>query len=1000
MDPHSRTVAAHLGGQYKSPIIAADARGCLPRRDWVVWPFTLRWSHHVEESRESEFLPHDGPLREDVSRLGAMVGRMLAEQGGSALFGRVEQVRIAAIRRRGEGASVDELASSLAGLDAADAEALARAFATYFQAVNTAERVHRIRRRRDYQRDGSAPQPESLLDVLGRLKAQGVGADELLGWLDQLWIEPVFTAHPTEAVRRSLLEKEQAVVRSLVDGFDQNRTPQERKEDDDRIFMALSSGWQTAEASPVRPTVQDEHHHVGFYLVNPIYRIVPALYESLASALQEVYGVAVLLPSLLGFATWVGGDMDGNPNVGAETIAASLATQRAHVIEHYVADVATLARLLSQTEGRVAVDARLQQRLDDYRVRFPAAAQKVRPRHADMPYRSLLTLIGGRLEATQDDNHVEGYTSVAELLEDLQLIARSLVNNHGLHAGAYAVQRLIRRVRTFGLHLARLDVRQDSRVHDDALAALLEDPQWNGRAAEERVTRLQPYASGEQAFGGSTDANAVSTRAVFDALHVARGRYGAGAIGLYIISMARSAADVLAVLALARYGGFVDASPELPPLPSGERAGVRGHAGDAVVSEQASIDSSASTRPSPQSSPQGGEEAKARSVVPLNIAPLFETVDDLKNAPATLRALLDDSVYRQHLAARGNQQWVMLGYSDSGKDGGTLASRWGLQRAQVELLEVANAAGIKLAFFHGRGGSASRGGARITPALMSSPRGAVAGVLRVTEQGEVIHRKYGIRALALRNLEQTVGAVLRASLRPRETEPREELWREQMSWLSTNSRQAYRAFVDRENFVDYFRHATPIDVIERMTLGSRPASRRSMRGVQDLRAIPWVFAWTQCRSIITGWYGLGAALEQGVAEFGEAALAEMARDWPFFSNLLDDVEMVLAKCDLDIAEAFSKLSGPLHEEFFGLIRAEFGRTRHWLLKLKGSDALLHGDPRLAASIRLRNPYVDPMSLLQVDLLQRWRDGDGKDDTLLQALVACVNGVSQGLQNTG
>jgi phosphoenolpyruvate carboxylase len=688
--------------------------------------------------------------------------------------------------------------------------------------------------------------------------------------------------------------------------------------------------------------------------------------------------------------------MDGNPNVGAETIAASLATQRAHVIEHYVADVATLARLLSQTEGRVTVDSRLQQRLDDYRVRFPAAAKKVRPRHADMPYRSLLTLIGGRLEATQDDNHVEGYTSVAELLDDLQLIARSLVDHHGLHAGAYAVQRLIRRVRTFGLHLARLDVRQDSRVHDDALAALLDDAAWNAHPADERAQRLQPYASGEQVFAGSTDANAVSTRAVFDALHVARGRYGAGAIGLYIISMARSAADVLAVLALARYGGFVDTSPQLPPRPVGER----GRACDKAISERASVDSSASTRPSPQSSPHGGEEDHAKGVVPLNIAPLFETVDDLKNAPATLRALLDDPVYRQHLAARGDQQWVMLGYSDSGKDGGTLASRWGLQRAQVELLEVANAAGIRLAFFHGRGGSASRGGARITPALMSSPRGAVAGVLRVTEQGEVIHRKYGIRALALRNLEQTVGAVLRASLRPRESEPREERWREQMDWLSTNSRQAYRAFVDREHFVDYFRHATPIDVIERMTLGSRPASRRSMRGVQDLRAIPWVFAWTQCRSIITGWYGLGTALEKGIAEFGEAALAEMARDWPFFSNLLDDVEMVLAKCDLDIAEAFSKLSGPLHEEFFGLIRSEFERTQRALLKLKGGKALLQGDPRLAASIRLRNPYVDPMSLLQVDLLQRWRDGDGKDDALLQALVACVNGVSQGLQNTG
>ena len=900
----------------------------------------------MEPSREPEFLPPDGPLREDVGRLGAMVGRMLAEQGGDVFFARVEQVRLAAIRRRREGASVEELAASLAGLDARDAEALARAFATYFQAVNTAERVHRIRRRRDYQREGSAPQPESLLDVLGRLKAASVGADELVGWLDRLWIEPVFTAHPTEAVRRSLLEKEQAIVASLIDGFDRERTPQERQEDDDRIYMALSAGWQTAEASPVRPSVQDEREHVDFYLANPLYRIVPALYESLAQALQQTYGVAVRLPRLLRFASWVGGDMDGNPNVGADTIAECLDSQRTLVLERYREDVAALARLLSQTEGRVKVSDALRARLADYRTRFPAAAAQIRPRHADMPYRCLLQLVGARLALTADAS-ADGYPSSVELLDDLQLVADSLFRHRGVHAGAYAVERLLCRVRSFGFHLARLDVRQDSRVHDDALAALLAEPDWAGRDGAARADRLRPYASGEAAFAASDDAAAASLQAVFATLRDSRTSHGHDATGLYIISMARSAADVLAVLALARYGGLVQDDD-----------------------------------------------------VPLNIAPLFETVDDLKNAPATLRALLDDPVYRRHLAARGDQQWVMLGYSDSGKDGGTLASRWGLQRAQVELLEVANAAGIHLAFFHGRGGSASRGGARITPALMSSPRGAVAGVLRVTEQGEVIHRKYGIRALALRNLEQTVGAVLRASLRPREDEPREAHWRELMDALSAASRRSYRAFVERDGFVDYFRSATPVDVIERMTLGSRPASRRSMRGVHDLRAIPWVFAWTQCRSILPGWYGLGSALERGMHEFGEQAMAGMASAWPFFSNMLDDVEMVLAKCDLDIAEAFSRLSGPLHEEMFGLVRGEFERTRRVLLQLNGHRTLLQDAPRLAASIRLRNPYVDPMSLLQVDLLRRWRESGCEDDALLQALVACVNGVAQGLQNTG
>jgi phosphoenolpyruvate carboxylase len=906
----------------------------------------------MEASRDPEFLPHDGPLREDVHRLGAMVGRMLAEQGGEGFYQRVEQVRTASIRRRREGQAVDDLAESLAGLDADAAEALARAFATYFQAVNTAERVHRIRRRRDYQREGDQPQPESLLDVMQRLKEQGVSADELLEWLYKLKVEPVFTAHPTEAMRRSLLEKEQAIVRALVDNFDPTRTQQECHEDDDRIFMALSAGWQTAEASPIRPSVQDEHDHVGFYLANPIYRIVPAFYEALADALQAVYGVAIPLPRLLSFATWVGGDMDGNPNVGAETIANSLATQRAQVLEHYIADVQGLARLLSQTDDRVDFDPSLLQRLALYREQFPRAAATIRPRHADMPYRCLLTLMSARLEATLEEGHVEGYATADELLDDLLLIVHGLIDHRGLNAGAYAVRRLIWRVRTFGFHMARLDVRQDSRVHDDALSALLHDEAWAQRQPAERIATLRPYASGQRVLARVDDASAESLRAVFATLHESRGRYGKDASGLYIISMARSAADVLAVLALARHGGFIAADD-----------GGGGH-------------------------------------VPLDIAPLFETVDDLKNAPNTLRALLDDPIYRAHLRARGDRQWVMLGYSDSGKDGGTLASRWGLQRAQAELLEVAQQAGIRLAFFHGRGGSASRGGARITPALMSSPRGSIAGVLRVTEQGEVIHRKYGIRALALRNLEQTVGAVLRASLRPREDEPREASWREHMNALAVDSRRAYRELVDHEGFVDYFRAATPIDVIEQMALGSRPSRRRSMRGVEDLRAIPWVFAWTQCRSIITGWYGLGSALEHAAARHGEAVLVEMAREWPFFVNLLDDVEMVLAKCDLDIAEAFSKLSGPLHDTFFCMIRKEFDRTRHWLLRLKGSQELLRDDPRLSLSIRLRNPYVDPMSLLQVDLLQRWRATDRSDENLLRALVACVNGVAQGLQNTG
>jgi phosphoenolpyruvate carboxylase len=901
----------------------------------------------MEAARDPEFLPHDGPLREDVRRLGTLVGQMLAEQGGQAFYERVEHVRTTAIHRRRSGAAVDALAEPLTGLEAADAESLARAFATYFQAVNTAERVHRIRRRRDYQREGRAPQPESLAAVLARLKKDGVSRDELTALLGRLDVEPVFTAHPTEAVRRSLLEKEQEIVRALVDEFDPTRTPQELRDDDARILMALSAGWQTAEASPVRPSVQDEFDHVGFYIARPIYRVLPALYEALEQAIAETYGEGVTLPRLLRFATWVGGDMDGNPNVNAETIAATLGAQRSLVLERYLDDAGELGRLLSQTDDRVALDDQLVRRLERYHDELPDAAAAIRPRHADMPYRSFLKFVAARLEATLHEEPA-AYASADQFIDDIALIQKSLVAHGGKHAGAYAVGRLLWRARTFGFHLARLDVRQDARVHDEALSALLDDAEFANHDTPTRVKMLRPYAAGERSFvAGDGNEAATMLRDVFATLADSRKRYGHEATGLYIISMAESAADVLAVLALARRGGLV-------------------------------------------------EDGR----VPLDVAPLFETIDDLAGGAETLQALLDDPVYREHLKARGDRQWVMLGYSDSGKDGGTLASKWSLQRAQVDLLDVAEKAGIRVAFFHGRGGSASRGGSRITPALMASPRGSVGGVLRVTEQGEVIHRKYGIRALAVRNLEQTLGAVMRASLRPREVEVREPGWKDTMARLSAESRKAYRAFVDTEGFVDYFRGATPIDVIERMTLGSRPARRRSMKGVEDLRAIPWVFSWTQCRAVLTGWYGLGSALDVVAKECGEEHLVNMAREWPFVSTMLDDVEMVLAKADIDIAEAFSRLAGPLHERFFPMIRAEFERTVAWVLRLKGADELLAGDPRLATSIRLRNPYVDPMSLLQVDLLRRWRATDGKDDALLNALVACVNGVSQGLQNTG
>jgi len=900
--------------------------------------------------RNIELPRSDLPLREDVNRLGALVGEILADQLGAPFLEAVEKLRTAAIRRRERNASADELVALLRDVDPARAGALVRAFATYFQVVNVAERVHRIRRRREYERAGAAPQPGGLRGTITALAATGVDAGELATLFAHLHIELVFTAHPTEAVRRSLLDKEQALVRGLLADLDRMQTPGEHRTDQERMRIALTAGWQTAEAARERPRVADEMEHIGYFLIDVLYAVLPAFFEVLEDALEHAGLGGVTVPDLLRFGTWVGGDMDGNPNVGAATIAATLAAQRALVLAAYRRELKQLGGLLTQSISEIGVASAVLERMKNYRRRLPKAATRLKARYDDMPYRQLLALIAARLAATARE-HADGYGDADEFRADIALIGASLCDHRGEHAGWFAVRRLLRRIDAFGFHLATLDLRQEAAAHDVALVALFADTDWPQRSARERMAKLSTMLTSGQTTTAPDVAEAQPALDVFRTAHIARRRYGPRALGPYIVSMSHSAADVLAVLALARIAGCVD--------------------GDGAV--------------------------------PLDVAPLFETIDDLQAAPDILRALFAEAPYRTHLATRGDRQIVMLGYSDSAKDGGLFASRWALQRTQVVLTELARDSGIRIAFFHGRGGSISRGGGKTERAVIAAPRGSVDGWLRLTEQGEVIHRKYGIRAIALRNLEQTTGAVLRASLRPRPAEPRETYWREMATALAAESRDTYAALVHKdENFPAYFREATPIDVIERLRIGSRPPRRAGgdSAGIERLRAIPWVFAWSQNRAGLTAWYGVGSALNAGVERYGLEAMREMARDWPFFGTLVEDVEMVLAKSDLAIFECYSRLAGALHERFFAEITAEFARTRAAVLAIRGADMLLANDRRLRISIRLRNPYVDPISLLQVDLLARWRKDDRKDDSLLHALVATINGIAAGLQNTG
>ncbi|MDZ7747834.1 MAG: phosphoenolpyruvate carboxylase [Halofilum sp. (in: g-proteobacteria)] len=907
----------------------------------------------ASQSREQHAAaPEDAPLRRDVRALGNLVGTVITEQRGPGFFETVEAVRRAAIARRDGDPDADaDLRARLRALDAADAGELTRAFATLFQVVNLAEEVHRIRRLRERQREGEQPEMEGLVAAFTELRDAGFGPAELQRLVDDVQIEPVFTAHPTEATRRSILEKQQHIIRALTDRLDPSITPAEERTKLEVIRAEVTSAWQTEEHPHLRPSVADELEHVLFYLTDIVYRIVPPFYEEVEHALEHVFGDdagEVRLPPLLRFASWVGGDMDGNPNVSADTLRHALRQQRASILTRYRAEFTQLARRLSQSLSRIDVDAAVRDRVADYLERFPEAARRIPPRHRSMPYRELCHLLAARLQATVNDE-ADGYATPDEFIADVRAMADSLARNRGTHAGLHNVRRLLRRAETFGFHLATVDVRQDARVHRQVMGRCLGDDDWARRDPGERIAILEQALADGREPQAAGDEESTKTFDVFRAIGELRARYGPRAIGCYIISMTQGRDDLLTVLLLARWAGLGTAD--------------------------------------------GG--------VDLDVAPLFETVGDLEAAPGIMREMLADPSYRRHLSARGDRQVVMVGYSDSSKDGGLVASRWALQVAQTELVASADRFGVDLTFFHGRGGTTSRGGGRIHRAILSAPRGSVRGRLRVTEQGEVIHTKYGVRSTAMRTLETSLAPVLQATGVPPAYDDREPGWEAMMARIARASRDAYRGLVyGDERFLEYFRHATPIDVIERMAIGSRPSSRTPGQRIENLRAIPWVFAWTQSRQVLPGWFGLGAGLQQAIDEWGEDSVAIMLRDWPFLANVVDDTEMVLAKVDLGIGEHYADLAPAASRPVFDLIRAEYERSVELILRLKGNTQLLDDDRPLKRSIGLRNPYMDPMSLLQVDLLARWRAAGREDEALFQALLATVNGIAHGLQQSG
>ncbi len=899
-----------------------------------------------------QFPEKDTALREDVHALGGLVGEVLRDQGGERLFMEVEGDRVAAIgRREGRAGSAVELVARTAGRNARDARDLVRAFSTWFEVVNLAERVHRVRRRREYLVRGERPQPGGIGDCMHRLKAAGFDAQRVLELLAGVTIYPVFTAHPTESTRRTMLRKQEQIAEMMIERLDPTSTPFERRSVWERIRMEITSSWQTEAHPRERLTVGDEREHVLFYLAEVVYRVVPALYEEIALWMQTVFGLPPDLgrmPLLLRFGSWVGGDMDGNTDVHAKAIRETLHRQQQRVISAYFQECRSLANKLSQSAGRVGASRELEARIAEYDILLPRAREFTSTRHDRMPYRIFLAQVAERLRTTYDGrpNH---YESADQFVRDIQLVASSLRDNHGRHAGLFPVERLLCRALTFGFHLATLDVRQHADVHREVVAQGLGRDDWNSLPPAVRSTALCESISRDRGPAAGFDAVGRRTLAVFEAMMQGRFKYGERAIGDYVVSGTESADDVLSVLLLARWADITNRE-------SGQ--------------------------------------------VPLDVVPLLETVSALEDAGPVLDSLLAEPSYRRHLEARDGRQTVLLGYSESNQAIGIAASRHAIYQAQVELVESASRAGADLCLFYGRGGPSSRGGGPIERLVENAPAGATRGRLRATEQGEGINNSYGLRRIALRTFEKAVFAVAMDRSETPQAAARERGFQALMGSVAAASRARYCALVhERPGFLRFFEEVTPIDVIERMQIGGRVA-RRDGSGVASLRPVPWVYAWMQSRHVLPGWFGIGSGLEAAAREHGAGALLQAQAGWTFFSNLLDDVEMDLVRADLDIAAYYEALATGDIAAIAAEIRREHALAKHWVTTILDEKELLDGRPQMQRSAVLRAPYSDPMHLMQVDLLRRWRAGGRSDAALFDALLASVSGIALGLQATG
>ncbi|SFK20229.1 Phosphoenolpyruvate carboxylase, type 1 [Halobacillus dabanensis] len=910
---------------------------------------------------------HTTPLRHDIRALGKMLGDILVHHGGEELLNKVETIRQLTkdLRNNPDTTTYHQLKEEIQNLEPPMRSQVIRAFSIYFHLVNIAEQNHRIRRRREYQlREDHGAQPFSLESAVLNLKNNDFSKDDIQDVLNKLSLELIITAHPTEATKRTVLEIQKRIATILKKLDHPQLTQSERENLQDSLQNEVTVLWQTDELRERKPTVMDEVRNGLYYFDETLFDVLPDIHQELEARLETHYpDEDWSVPNFLRFGSWIGGDRDGNPNVTPDITWQTLQKQRKLVLKKYDEVLVELMKRFSHSSAQVTVTDELKNAIEREESMLPEGKKWRVDREI---YRRKFAIILERLR--QVGKSEIGYEYADELLNDLRQIRDSAKTHQPNKRELKKLRKLIRQVELFGFHLATLDIRNHSGEHEAAVTELLRkvgiSEDYASLSEEEKLEVLQDVLKDPRPISLLNEDYSESTQEmlnVFQMIRKAHVEFGKRSIEVYLISMTESASDLLEVLVLAKEAGIY-----------------RLHADGKVESN-------------------------------LNIAPLLETVDDLVAGPEILKTLFEMDVYSKHLNKHGNNQEIMLGYSDGSKDGGTLTANWRLYKAQQEIHDMAHDYNVGLKFFHGRGGSLGRGGGPLNRSLLSQPVETLGDGVKITEQGEVLSSRYLLRDIAYRSLEQGASTILEGAMNiSQESEQghhREDVWEQALEDISEVSLKKYQSLVfGDKDFLTYFNEATPLKEISELNIGSRPMKRKDSSKFENLRAIPWVFAWTQNRQLIPAWYASGTGLTHYAEKDNNnlAVLKQMYENWPFFRSTINNLQMALTKADIQTAKEYKALvnNEELGERIFQNIVEEYNRTKDILLQITGDGELLDHQPTIKESVRLRNPYVDPLNFLQVELIKELREVEDKGDDILTEVLLTISGIAAGLRNTG